>query len=92
MASWYPQHSWADYGIELWFENGSLFVSDPARASEPPPGFLLPLDFGCIRFEYRLTVKDRRIFQAAEWLPEGCQTQNQQALWSDVLGLRSEVL
>lgn len=86
------QHlSAADYGIEMWFENGNLMISDPARPTAPPPEFLLPLAIGCIRFEYRVTAKGRRIFQAAEWLPEDYQTQYPLALWSDVLGLRSGV-
>lgn len=83
-----------DFGIETWVDtHNRLFLSDPERDGDAPQAFRLPVKtegkvFAVLVFQYRLTVKGRRIFQAEALLPADCQMPHPPALWSDVLGLR----
>ena len=83
-----------DFGIETWVDTDNrLFLSDPEREGDAPLAFRLPVKaegkvFAVLVFQYRLTVKGRRIFQAEALLPADCQMPHPPALWLDVLGLR----
>lgn len=99
-----PQHSTpsrnpCDYGIQLWLdEGGRLFATDPSRFrfqrkhSQPIPAqpFMIPIGNGAIYFEYRITLRATRVFEATSILTETELANNPVALWSDVLGLHQE--
>lgn len=94
------------FGIEMWLdEGGRLFLSDPSRFGldypklkhkgypmqpDAPEAFILPVGNGAVRFEYRFTIKTKRIFEATAILTADELKKNPPALWSGAVGLHRE--